>query len=119
VAGLGPVEVGGTVPPPVAQAPTPAPAPAPPGVAILPPTLLAYPNPAHGTATVTLPAGPVGSPVGLLVFDMLGQVVGRASATLAATTTRTTLDLSGLAPGVYALRITVGPDRTTTRLVVE
>ncbi len=69
-----------------------------------------YPNPAHGTATLHLPAGADRQPLALL--DALGREVRRYPAP---TGNEATLDLRGLAPGVYVLRGGAG----SQRLVVE
>ncbi len=68
------------------------------------------PNPASGTATLRLPAGADRQPLALL--DALGREVRRYPAP---TGNEATLDLRGLAPGVYVLRSDTG----SRRLVVE
>lgn len=75
------------------------------------PQLLAYPNPARGTAWVQLLGPAIAAP--LQVFDALGRLV-RVQPFLALNT-ETTLPLAGLAPGAYVLRC--GPLRQ--RLSVE
>jgi len=76
------------------------------------PALSLWPNPAHGTATVRLPAGTETGP--LLLLDGLGRVV-RRFATPASGATDARLDLRGLPPGQYVLR---GAGRAQ-RLAVE
>ncbi|MGY3089212.1 hypothetical protein ACVWYF_002252 [Hymenobacter sp. UYAg731] len=71
------------------------------------------PNPAHGTATVQLPAG-FGTAT-LTVLDALGRAVRR----LTTAETRAELDLTGLAAGLYAVRVQAAGRATTRRLVVE
>jgi hypothetical protein len=73
-----------------------------------------YPNPAHGTATVRVPAGP--GPATLTLLDALGRVVRQQAA---APGTNAPLDLAGLTPGVYALRVQAGAVVATQKLVVE
>jgi hypothetical protein len=73
-----------------------------------------YPNPAHGATTVRVPAGP--GPATLTLLDALGRAV-RQQAAPAGTTVP--LDLAGLAPGVYALRVQAGAAVATQKLVVE
>ena len=73
-----------------------------------------YPNPAHGSATVAMPAGP--GPATLTLLDALGRVVRTQSA---ATGHDYSLDLAGLTPGVYALRVQAGAAVATQQLVVE
>jgi hypothetical protein len=72
------------------------------------------PSPAHGTMTVRLPAGTGAATLTLL--DALGRAVG---ATFTAAGTDRALDLSGLAPGVYALRVQAGAAVATRKVVVE
>ncbi|MGI4875529.1 MAG: beta strand repeat-containing protein [Janthinobacterium lividum] len=69
-----------------------------------------YPNPAHGTATVQLPAG---GTAGLSLLDVLGREVRSYPAT---TGTEATLDLHGLPAGLYVLRTGSGSGQ---KLVVE
>ncbi|WP_217278707.1 T9SS type A sorting domain-containing protein [Hymenobacter sp. BRD67] len=77
-----------------------------------PAVLRLYPNPAHGTATVQLPAG---TPATTLVLcDALGCT--RRRYPVAAGATEATLDVRGLAPGVYVLR---GAGSTGQKLLVE
>ncbi len=73
-----------------------------------------YPNPAHGVATVVLPSGP--GPVTLTLTDALGRVVRTH---IAAPSPDYPLNLAGLAPGVYALRVQAGAAVATQKLVVE
>ena len=69
------------------------------------------PNPARSTATLTLPAAIQARAV--TVADALGRVVRQAA--LPAPATALTLDVTGLASGVYAVRCAAA----TARLVVE
>jgi len=78
-----------------------------------------FPNPARGTATVQLPAGLGAGPTTLTLLDALGRVVRTRTMALPAGTTTTDLDVAGLAPGVYALRVATGERLGTARLVVE
>ena len=72
------------------------------------------PNPARASTTVQLPNLP--SPATLTLLDAMGRAVRTRPATPG---TRTEFDLSGLAPGPYALRATAGAASATQRLVVE
>ena len=74
------------------------------------------PNPAHGTASVQLPAVPGAATATLTLLDALGRPVRARPATPG---TRTDFDLGGLAPGLYALRVAAGSATATQRLVVE
>jgi len=78
------------------------------------------PNPASGSrATVQLPAGLAAGEATFTLLDALGRVVRTRTASLPAGTVAAPLDVAGLAPGVYALRVAVGERRGTARLVVE
>ena len=72
-----------------------------------------FPNPAHGRATVRLPAG-----IAPAVFTIV-DAVGRVVRTQAATAGDAALDLDGLVPGLYAVRVTAGAVGATQWLVVE
>ena len=74
-----------------------------------------FPNPARGRATVQLPAT-AGPPATLALLDALGRAVRTQTA---APGTAVELDLRGLAPGLYAVRVTVGATTATRKLVVE
>ena len=74
------------------------------------------PNPAHAATSLTLPAVPGAATATLTLLDALGRAVRTRPATPG---TRTDFDLSGLAPGLYALRATAGAATATQRLVVE
>lgn len=74
-----------------------------------------YPNPAHGAATVRVPAADAASAT-LTLLD----AVGRAVRTQAATSgTTSAFDLTGVAPGIYALRMQAGKSVATQKLIVE
>ena len=70
------------------------------------------PNPAHGRATLRLPT-PAAAPQPLTLTDALGREVRRQ--TLPARTTEAPLDLAGLAPGLYFVRV----GASAGKLVVE
>ncbi|MCC2547141.1 IPT/TIG domain-containing protein [Hymenobacter sp. BT175] len=72
-----------------------------------------YPNPAHGQFRVLLPASAASAQLTLL--NALGQTVR----TLNATGTSTLVDASGLAQGVYTLRVQAGAATATKRVVIE
>jgi hypothetical protein len=74
--------------------------------------VLAYPNPAHSQLTVLRPAGNVNSAT---LLNSLGQTVR----TLALPTAETTVDLRGLATGVYVLRLTLDGQPVTKRVVID
>jgi hypothetical protein len=78
-----------------------------------------YPNPARNQATVQIPAVPGVSQVQATLLNGLGQVVYRQEAPLAAAGTRLLLNVQGMAPGVYAVRLQMGGASTVQRLVIE
>jgi hypothetical protein len=82
-------------------------------------TMQLYPNPAHASTTVNIPAQPGTATATLTLLDALGRTVHTRTTALSAAGLRQELDLTGLSPGLYALRVSAGPASTTRRLVVE
>lgn len=79
-----------------------------------------YPNPAHGTATVQVPAVAGAARVELYLCNALGQVVRRfPAANLPAAGLRLDFDVSEMAPGLYTLHLAAGAATTTQQLAVE
>ena len=78
--------------------------------------LVLSPNPAHGRATVRLPAMPGAALATLTLLDALGRTLRTQSVAINA---KTELDLTVLAPGLYAVRVQAGSNTATRRLVVE
>ncbi|MFC7666699.1 T9SS type A sorting domain-containing protein [Hymenobacter humi] len=78
----------------------------------------AYPNPATDAITVTAELAAAGL-VRLELLDVLGRVVRQQTLTASAGPLRQTLDLRGLAPGMYVLRITPPTGPATSRQVVR
>lgn len=76
----------------------------------------AYPNPAHATVAVSVPAAGSLTTATLTLTDALGRVVRTQSLRLA---TAADLDLTGLAPGLYQVRVQAGGQQWSQRLVVE
>jgi hypothetical protein len=75
-----------------------------------------YPNPAHGTVSVGLPARQ--QAVTVSVLNALGQQVITQQVP-AARSTAVALPLSGLAKGVYSVRVALPEGTVTKRLVIE
>lgn len=75
-----------------------------------------YPNPAHGTTALVLPATlRGGQPVPVAIVNSLGQVVRRATAT----TDELALPLDGLAAGLYTVQASTVAGTISRRLTVE
>lgn len=78
----------------------------------------AYPNPARDAVTLEFDV-PQGGAVELTVYDVLGRPVHRVvEGTRAAGRHTETLDVAGLAPGIYLARLTVDGQHWTRRLTV-
>ena len=75
-----------------------------------------FSNSAHGHTTVQLPVIPGTATATLTLLDALGRTLRTQTA---ATNLKTELDLTGLAPGLYALRVMAGTQTATRYLVVE
>ena len=79
-----------------------------------------YPNPAHASFTVLVPAVPGAKQVQFTLLNSLGQRVSEQQATLGTSGTQTIVSVSGLAAGVYTLRLQVaGQAAVARRVVVE
>ncbi len=79
-----------------------------------------YPNPAHASATLLVPAVAGASTARATLYNTLGQPVRTfAPAALSAEGLSTTLNLSGIAPGLYTLRVQAGTASAARKLVVE
>jgi hypothetical protein len=80
-----------------------------------------YPNPAHAQVAVQLPAGWAASSgrgaAVLTLFDAQGRAV-RTQA-LRPTAATAVVPLTGLAPGLYRLRLQAGGQHASCRLIVE
>ncbi|GAB3586264.1 hypothetical protein GCM10027345_35540 [Hymenobacter daeguensis] len=78
-----------------------------------------FPNPAHASFTLLLPAEMGRAAVTARLFNQLGQLVTERSLSVTAAGASSQFDVSGLAPGVYSLRLTGGPAPVVKRVVVE
>ncbi|UOQ51577.1 T9SS type A sorting domain-containing protein [Hymenobacter cellulosivorans] len=76
-----------------------------------------YPNPAQGVVQLAVPAELHRPPLVATLLGSLGQVVRIFE--LGAATGPRNLDLTGVAPGLYSLRLTTPQGTVTKRLVVE
>ncbi|RAK70608.1 nidogen-like domain-containing protein [Hymenobacter edaphi] len=87
------------------------------GQAQLAATVSVYPNPAHGTVYLGLPAS--SQPVTVRVLNALGQQVRTQQVPATGRGTAVALPLTGLAKGVYSVRVALPGGTVTKRLVVE
>ncbi|WP_400190466.1 DUF4394 domain-containing protein [Hymenobacter sp. B81] len=78
-----------------------------------------FPNPARTQVTLGLPAALRQQPVAVSLVNSLGQVVRRHELPAARTADAPALSLSGVAPGVYTLRLSTAQGMVNKRLVVE
>jgi len=82
-------------------------------------SIIAYPNPAHRAVSLTLPAVPGAGKAQVTLLNAVGQQVRSSSVALGSSTTRAELDLTGVAPGLYTVRVLAGGQAASQRLVVE
>ena len=78
-----------------------------------------YPNPAHAAFTVLVPGAAGAAQLHADLLNALGQVVRRQAAALPAAGTRLVVDATGLAAGVYTLRLQVGATAVAKRVVLQ
>jgi hypothetical protein len=78
-----------------------------------------YPNPAHGRFTVQVPAVAAAISVQAELLNTLGQTVSRQTADQSPTGTTFNVETTGLATGVYVLRLQAGSTTLTKRVVVQ
>ncbi|GAB3581054.1 hypothetical protein GCM10027345_23320 [Hymenobacter daeguensis] len=76
-----------------------------------------YPNPAHQSFQLSVPAGMRNASAQLI--NALGQVVQTRQLSLPAAGGTTSFNVSGLAAGVYSLQLQSGADLVVKRVVVE
>ena len=78
-----------------------------------------YPNPASATATVRLPGVPGATQATLTLIDALGRVVRTQPLRLPASGITAEVARTGLAPGLYRLRVQAGDQQVSRLLAVE
>ena len=78
-----------------------------------------YPNPAHSAFTVLVPATAGATQLHADLLNALGQVVRRQETALPATGARLVMDATGLAAGIYTLRLQVGATALAKRVVLQ
>jgi hypothetical protein len=77
-----------------------------------------FPNPAHGSFTLLLPAE-MGRSVTATLYNQLGQVVSQRTLAITAAGATAQFDVSNLALGIYSLRLGSGKSQVVKRVVVE
>lgn len=78
-----------------------------------------YPNPAHGLANVRVNI-PVSGEGSIALYNSLGQMVRTFySGSVNAGEASYVLDLNGIAPGMYFLKLQAGEERVTRKLVIN
>ena len=82
------------------------------------PTLLVYPNPATDRVSIYVANPDASGFLELRLFDATGKMVRAVSGSLATGELSTTMQVSGLAPGIYMLHAQ-GAASFTKRLVIE
>ena len=79
-----------------------------------------YPNPAHTSATLLVPAVPNATTATAVLLDALGRTVWQRTLPLTLTGISTELDLRALTTGIYTLRLQAGTAAPVTkRLTIE
>ena len=82
-------------------------------------SLSVFPNPAQGAFTLTLPALASERTAGVTLLNALGQTVYTRSLELNPAGTQARVEVSGLAKGIYTLRVQTSQQTATTSVVVE
>jgi hypothetical protein len=78
-----------------------------------------YPNPAHESFTVEVPAVAGATQLQVVLLNLLGQAVRSRTVALPANGTRLSMETSGLVAGVYTLQLRAGASMVTKRVVVQ
>jgi hypothetical protein len=82
-------------------------------------TFDAYPSPAHDVLKLLLPALPGVSTAQITLFNALGQPIKTQQLKLSGTSTQAQLELGGVRPGLYTLRVAAGEQQASQRVLVE
>ena len=78
-----------------------------------------FPNPAHGSFTLLLPAQLGHTPVAVKVTNALGQLVLERAVAMTAAGASVQVNVSALAPGVYSVHLSSALGQVVKRVVVE
>lgn len=82
-------------------------------------SLEVFPNPAQRVVNLLVPAVPGAAQARIQVLNTLGQQVRILTVPLATAENRAQLNLSGLAAGLYTVRVSAGSQSASQRLVIE
>jgi hypothetical protein len=77
-----------------------------------------YPNPAHGSVSLSLPAVLGTQAVAVSLLNALGQTVLHQTLPVSADLLRP-LSLRGLAPGIYTVRLQTAAGTVSKRLTID
>jgi len=78
-----------------------------------------FPNPAHGSFTVVVPAELGKGTVTATLYNQLGQAVAQRKLAMTAAGATSQFDVAGMALGVYTLQLSGSDAKVTKRLVIE
>ncbi|MDO7877547.1 fibronectin type III domain-containing protein [Hymenobacter sp. ASUV-10] len=78
-----------------------------------------FPNPAHQSFTVAIPAVSGARTAQVAIINTLGQVVRTQAVSLSATATQTNIDATNLAAGIYTVRVKAGNETANVRLTIQ
>jgi hypothetical protein len=82
-------------------------------------TFDAYPSPAHDVLNLLLPALPGAEAAQITLFNALGQPIKTQQLKLNSSGTQAQVDLQGVRPGLYTLRVAAGEQQASQRVLVE
>jgi len=78
-----------------------------------------FPNPAHQSFTVAIPAVSGARTAQVAIINTLGQVVRTQAVGLSAAATQASIDATNLAAGIYTVRVQAGTETANVRLTIQ
>jgi hypothetical protein len=78
-----------------------------------------FPNPAHQSFTVAIPAVSNARQAQVDIINSLGQVVRTQAVSLSANATQATVEAANLAAGIYTVRVKAGNETANVRLTIQ
>ena len=78
-----------------------------------------FPNPAHQSFTVAIPAVSGARTAQVAIINALGQVVRTQAVGLSANATQASIDAANLAAGIYTVRVKAGHETANVRLTIQ